>query len=255
MKKKKVKEHENLERWVISYADFMTLLFAFFVVMYAIANQDKAKVKQIKRSIEENFFGSPGKLDLGTGATVHIRDRPSSRGHILNLPAGRRIQREVIKKLSLKEIAHEIEESIAYQLQTTDLKDRIEFVYDYRGLVIRMVGNHLFLPGRADVQRENLPLIDKIAKVIKKTDRFIRVEGHTDSIPIAEGGRFPTNWELSSSRASWITRYMIAKYQISPYRFSAGGYAGGQPVASNDTAEGRAQNRRIEIIVTNLRKD
>lgn len=250
--KKKHPEHVNLERWLVSYADFITLLFAFFVVMYSIANQDKAKIKQITESIEKSFFGPSGKLDLGTGDKVNaLSTNTSVMGQVLDQPMGRTNALPQSNPEFVK-IAERIEESLAYQLQTTDLKDTLQIVYDDRGLVVRFSANRLFDPGVEAVRVQYLPLLDKIGKIIVDNDRLIRIEGHTDATPPPPNGKFPTNWELSSARAAWIVRYLKAKWKIPTSRLSAAGFADGQPIASNKTEDGREKNRRVEIVVTNI---
>ncbi len=251
--RRKKEEHINLERWVISYADFITLLFAFFVVMYAIANQDKSKIKKIVTSIQRNFFGPPGKLDLGVGSAVRVRDRYSLRGRIMDLPMGK-MNAEPVDNRELENLARSIEDSIALQMQTTDLKDIFELVYEDNGLVIRLVANDLFYPGKAEIKRKYLVLINQVSQLLSKTDYVVHVEGHTDSTPVLKNSRYPSNWELSGARAAWIVRYIIARYKFPASRISAGGYANGHPIASNKTPAGRQRNRRIEIVITKLVK-
>lgn len=251
--KKKHPEHVNLERWLVSYADFITLLFAFFVVMYAMANQDKAKIKQIAESIRKATQPAASMMDLGSGSQVSSFENPtSSMGTVIDNPAGR-VNAKPDNDPELQKIAARIEESIAYQLQTTDLKDILKLIYDDRGLVIRFSANKLFKAGQANVDKEYLPVIDKIAGVIASGTRVIRVEGHTDDQPLPQDSKFDTNWELSTARATWIVRYMKAKFNIPTNRLSAAGYAEGQPLSTNKTEEGRALNRRVEIVVTNLK--
>ncbi len=251
--KKKHPEHVNLERWLVSYADFITLLFAFFVVMYSIANQDKAKIKQITEAIERSFMGPSSKLDLGTGKEVNVMTNPASiRGQVIDQPMGNN-NADPFRTPELVKIATQIEESLSYQLQTTDLKDNFQLIYDERGLVVRISANKLFAPGAVGVKMEYLPLVDKIGNIISGTDRLVRVEGHTDNTPPPAGSKYDTNWELSTGRAAWVIRYLKTKFSMPNSRFSAAGYADGQPIASNKTEEGRARNRRLEIVVTNVR--
>lgn len=251
--KKKHPEHVNLERWLVSYADFITLLFAFFVVMYSIANQDKAKIKQITESIERTFRGPSTMLDMGSGSAVNVMSNPASDlGVIISLETGRSNTKPELSP-ELAEIAQQIEESLAYQLQTTDLKDVIQLVHDDRGLVVRFSANKLFKPGSDAVEKQYLPLIDKIGKILASGNRLVRVEGHTDNSPLPKDGKFDTNWELSTARAVWIVRYLRARFDISTSRLSAAGFADGQPVAKNESEEGRAMNRRVEIVITNLK--
>ena len=251
--KKKHPEHVNLERWLVSYADFITLLFAFFVVMYSIANQDKAKIKQITEAIERTFRGPSTMMDMGSGSAVNVFSNPGSDyGQIIDTTAGRSNTRPEMTP-DLQEIAERVEESLSYQLQTTDLRDTVRVIHDDRGLVIRFSANKLFRPGRDDVEKAYLPIIDKIAGVVSNTDRVIRVEGHTDDSAVPKDSRFETNWDLSTARAIWIVRYLKAKFNFPTGRLSAAGFADGQPVAKNDSEEGRSMNRRVEIVVTNLR--
>lgn len=251
--KKKHPEHVNLERWLVSYADFITLLFAFFVVMYSIANQDKAKIKQITEAIERTFRGPSTMLDLGSGASVSAFSNPATDlGQVIDATIGR-TNAIPEQNPELQKIAERIEESISYQLQTTDLKDTLKIIYDDRGLVVRFSANKLFQPGEATVDKKYYPLLQKIAEIVASTNRLVRVEGHTDNSVLPEGGKFETNWELSSARASWIVRYIRAKTNIPVGRLAAAGFADGQPLAFNDTEEGRSKNRRVEIVITNLK--
>ncbi len=251
--KKKHPEHVNLERWLVSYADFITLLFAFFVVMYSIANQDKAKIKQITEAIERTFRGPSTMIDLGSGNKVNVMSNPASDyGQILTTDTGRSNARPEPSP-ELEDLTKRIEESLSYQLQTTDLKDTIKIVHDDRGLVIRFSANKLFKPGSAAVEKQYLPLLDKIGKIVAPSARLIRVEGHTDDSPLPKEGKFDTNWELSAARAIWIVRYFRARFEIPTARLSAAAFADGQPISKNDTEEGKAMNRRVEIVVTNLK--
>jgi chemotaxis protein MotB len=250
--KKKHPEHVNLERWLVSYADFITLLFAFFVVMYSIANQDKQKIKQITEAISRTFNGPSTMMDMGSGAAVTPFSNPATdMGQVIDNPAGRTNAKPEMAP-ELQKIAARVEESLSYQLQTTDLKDNLKLVYDDRGLVIRFSANKLFKPGQANVEKAYLPVIDKIATILQDGKRVIRVEGHTDNAPLPADSKFETNWELSTARAIWIVRYMRAKFGIPTSRLSAAGFAEGQPLANNQTEDGRAINRRVEIVVTNL---
>jgi chemotaxis protein MotB len=253
--KKKHPEHVNLERWLVSYADFITLLFAFFVVMYAMANQDKAKVKQITDAIERTFRGPSTMMDIGSGKEVNVFSNPGTPyGQVLDTTTGRSNAKPEINP-ELAKIAERIEESLSYQLQTMDLKDMIRLVHDDRGMVIRFSANKLFKPGSESVDKKYYPLLDKIGEIIAPSHRIVRVEGHTDNSPLPKDSRFETLWDLSTARATWIVRYFRAspRFQIPTARLSAAGYADGHPLASNDTEEGKAMNRRVEIVVTNLK--
>ncbi|MGZ3692697.1 MAG: flagellar motor protein MotB [Bdellovibrionota bacterium] len=249
--KKKHPEHVNLERWLVSYADFITLLFAFFVVMYSIANQDKAKIKQITEAIERTFRGPSTMIDAGQGNQVNVFSNPGSDyAQVIDTTVGRsNVTPEFTPEL--QKIAERVEESLSYQLTTTDLKDTVQIIHDDRGLVIRFSASKIFRPLSDVVEKPYWPLLDKIATIVQTSDRVIRVEGHTDNLALPKNERFDTNWELSTARAIWIVRYLRAKFSIPIGRLSAAGFADGQPLAKNDTEEGRALNRRVEIVITN----
>ena len=192
-------------------------------------------------------------IDLGTGNKVNVMSNPASDyGQILTTETGRSNARPESNP-ELTDMAKRIEESIAYQLQTTDLKDTLKIIHDDRGLVIRFSANKLFKPGSDAVEKLYLPLLDKIGKIVAPSDRIIRVEGHTDDSPLPKEGKFDTNWELSAARAIWIVRYLRARFEIPTGRLSAAGFADGQPLAKNDSEEGKAMNRRVEIVVTDLK--
>ena len=197
-------------------------------------------------------MGPASKTDLGSGTNIStFSSRTSPMGLLLDQPVG---YNNALPKPNpeLERIAQRIEESLSYQLQNTDLKDHLRLIYDDRGLIIRFSAGELFEPGSADVKTKHLPTIDAIGNIIADGQRLLRVEGHTDSSPITNNPKFDTNWELSSARAAWIVRYLKAKWKIPSSRLAAAGYADGQPVASNKTEEGRARNRRVEIVVTNV---
>lgn len=249
--KKKHPEHVNLERWLVSYADFITLLFAFFVVMYSIANQDKAKIKQITEAIERTFRGPSTMIDMGQGNQINVFSNPGSEyAQVLDNTVGRSNTAPEFTP-ELAKIAERVEESLSYQLTTTDLRDTVKIIHDDRGLVIRFSASKIFRPLSDAVEKPYWPLLDKIAAIVQTSDRVIRVEGHTDNQALPKNDRFETNWELSTARAIWIVRYMRAKFNIPIGRLSAAGFADGQPLMKNDTEEGRAINRRVEIVITN----
>ena len=192
-------------------------------------------------------------LDMGSGKYVNVMSNPASDyGQILTTETGRSNTRPESSP-ELDELTRRIEESLAYQLQSTDLKDTLQIIHDDRGLVIRFSANKLFKPGSDSVEKQYLPLLDKIGKIIAPTQRLIRVEGHTDDSPLPKDGKFDTNWELSSHRAIWIVRYLRARFEMPTGRLSAAGFADGNPIARNDTEEGRSMNRRVEIVVTHLK--
>ena len=227
-KKHKHEEHENHERWLVSYADFITLLFAFFVVMYSISSVNEGKFRVVAQSIVEalnpliNMSASP------------LTFQPESRGGPTSTRAIS-IDMALYKKLSEK-------------IMATDTTGRVKVEQGERGVVVSMKDTMLFQPGQAVVLPEARAMLIPMATVLRDFPHQIRIEGHTDNVPI-HTKEFPTNWELSAARALNITRFLAEGGHLPPERLAASGYAEFHPVASNDTPEGRSQNRRVELVL------
>lgn len=238
-RKKKPPEHENLERWLVSYADFMTLLFATFVVLYALSQIDASDFSKLeealKRAFESNIFegqeqileGSDSLLDGSQGATTPIM---------------------------LEYLSPKYEETAYQEIKDTIDKMKIQGLeanIDERGLVIKLADNlAAFKPGSAEINPDAISYLNTVANVIKQhfAIHLIRVEGHTDSDPISNQ-LYPTNWELSTARASSIVRYFIDKHGYNPNIFIASGHADTVPIAKGNSNKDKQKNRRVEIVV------
>jgi chemotaxis protein MotB len=250
---KKHPEHVNLERWLVSYADFITLLFAFFVILYATSKADAQKFKAVADSIKVAFDSEMvDQAGKSSGKTiVGLDDNIEKGGVVINMPNGRmNIKNEDNEEL--KKIADVLEESMSFELGATDYAEKMQIKYEDRGVVVRMSAKDFFSGGDSEVKGEGLVLLDQMAKILKGTKRRIRIEGHTDDLK-SNSAKYPSNWELSTARAAWIVRYLIFKHDFDPKLLEAAGYAEFHPVASNDNEKGRSKNRRVEIVV--LSKD
>jgi chemotaxis protein MotB len=243
MARKKAHEpHQNHERWLVSYADFITLLFAFFVVMYSISQVDAKKLGRLVHSMVSAF--SSGVFDAGNPvATIS----PGSAAGI-----DHKVPLESIRPVLTPEVTEfaKIEESLSEGLGGEQALDRVSFYQDRRGLVISLAETGFFDSGSAEIREDSLKVLDIIVEALKTTSGHIRVEGHTDNIPI-RNARFFSNWELSTARATSVIYYLIGKHTFPPQKLSASGYSEYHPVASNDSAQGRARNRRVDIVVLN----
>jgi len=246
---KKHPEHVNLERWLVSYADFITLLFAFFVVMYAISQSDIQKLKSVSESIKAAFSGEFVDQDGKSGGkTLNQFDQNiSAGGVVMDMPVGQTNIR-VLDHSELKKLADILEESVSFELGVSNFGEKLQIFYDDRGVVVRLSAKDFYEAGDAVVKNEALPILDQIAKILSKVDRKIRVEGHTDNQKVISE-YYPSNWELSTARSAWMVRYLIHKFDFNPQKLEASGLAQYHPVASNDTTAGQARNRRVEIIV------
>jgi chemotaxis protein MotB len=248
-------EHENEERWLLTYADMITLLMALFMVLFSISSVNISKYKSLQQSLQDAFSGRILKggssvLDSGssgkspnneaTPAIAPIKPQVGQTSRNNNTAKENREFQQIKAQID----AYARKHGLSKQLQTAIVR---------RGLVVRLLTDQVvFDPGQAVLKPPALPLLTGVGHAlnIDKTHP-IMVEGHTDNVPIA-GSQFPSNWELSTARASVVVRFLIST-GIDKYRLGAAGYANLYPVASNSTASGRSKNRRVEIVL--LRQD
>jgi chemotaxis protein MotB len=229
---------------MVSYADFITLLFAFFVVLYAFAKADQKKQMQVSMAIDSAFQSlgifpdATRKSAKGTGGGVDPAAIP------MNIVMGEDVLSPARVKDDLNNIHRELEQRLSNQVATHTVS--IQMGRD--GLVISLREAGFFSSGSATPKPETLPTLRQIAAALGRTPYDLRIEGHTDNIPI-HTAEFDSNWELSSARATRIARLFLDMKAISPERISAAGYAEFHPVASNATADGRAENRRVDLVV------
>jgi len=226
-------EHDNLERWLLTYADLITLLLAFFIMMYTFSKQDAQKYNEVSSHLKTIFSGGSG-----------IAQKGKTLG---KLPLGSQMQTgsepgiEEKLKNEFREISNQ-----------NGLKNNIFIFTDARGVVVRIMDKAFYDEGKADLKQGAKNALDKIIPIVKDLKNNIRIEGHTDNTPISKG-EFKSNWELSVRRATEVVRYIVEKGPIPPERVSATGYAEYRPVINNDTAENKALNRRVEIIIENTK--
>jgi len=233
MKKKKCPE-EVSEKWAIPYADFLTLLLCLFIALFAMAQAGKQAAMEYAQAFAKAF--GMRLVPFQESLPKQILPEPVLK-RAEPTEKGKRIQRQL----------QELQE----MLKKLGLEGEFKIAYEAIGIRLILQEKLLFDPGSADIKPEMRPVLDKIYDIIKDLPNPVEVEGHTDNIPISTE-RFPSNWELSGARASSIVRYFISR-GINPERLKASGYADTRPLVSNSTPEGRAQNRRVEIVILNIR--
>ena len=245
-RRKKHPVHENHERWLVSYADFITLLFAFFVVMFASSQSDKGKASQISESVkqalrEDQFISVMAGI---LGGTVDDRGKGNAQmrgpGGVQKAAAEQRDSGVAELLPAVKQLSEDLKKEIA--------EGKLQVSLETRGLVVSLRQAAFFPSGDDHIALEAYDAIRKMADVVIKLPNPVRLEGHTDSRPI-NTPRFKSNWELSSGRAISMLVLLTEKYRLDPKRFSIGGYADTVPVASNDTEEGRGLNRRVDVVL------
>lgn len=244
MSRKKKHEHVNHERWLVSYADFITLLFAFFVVLFASSQSDKKKQQQVAAAMNQAFsqmalfepHSRTPPLSEG-GAAVNARPQPIALPNV-STAAGEGDQRERLRQRVQKMVEEQI---VRGRLEVGDVAVR---VVD-EGVALSLHEGGFFDSGSADLRSSSRGALSAIAAEIPVGS--IRVEGHTDNQPI-HSTLYASNWELSSARASTIARFLLDHSALDPHQVAVAGYAEFHPVVSNASAEGRAQNRRVDIV-------
>ena len=214
------REHENVDRWVVSYADFITLLFAFFTVMYAVSRVDSGKLRVFVGSTRAAF----GPRDAAPGKPVIDGIAPA-------LPGMEELRRDAVRIIG-----------------TAGASGAVSVLPDPRGIVLSMGEQVLFEAGRAEVKASSADALAAVAAVLRKARCDAVVEGHTDSLSISNA-RYASNWELSTARATAALARLLGDHGVPPERLSAAGYAEFRPVATNATPEGRARNRRVDIVL------
>jgi len=239
-----------MERWLVSYADFITLLFAFFVTMYAISRVDEQKLGSAVESLQR-ALGSliPAQISQRDAGAFSPNSTPFNVS-IITVPE---FQPKTAERESFEKLAQEIQNEVEKVFQGLGKNiappaSQIKYIIDKRGLVIRVPESFFFNSGDASPRQEFIPVLNALAKSLEKIPNHIRIEGHTDSVPI-NTSQFPSNWELSTARATAIVRYLLAYHDFKPGRISATGYAEFRPIAPNTAPEGRMQNRRVDVVI------
>jgi chemotaxis protein MotB len=248
-------EHVNHEAWVIPYADMLTLLMALFLMLFAISSVDLAKFEKLAAGLSAEFGGSsegvldggPSVLD-GIGPSPILEVDPEAR----LVAAEAALQREERQREAVaEEQGHldAIEAHVVGYVAGVGLADAVSVRRETRGLIVTIVADQVvFDPGQATVRAEGAAILREVATAVRDLPNRLVIEGHTDAVPISNA-HFRSNWELSTARATEVLRYLVDEVGLDPHRVAAAGYGEQRPMDTNDTAEGRSRNRRVEIAV------
>lgn len=251
-RKKKPKAHVNHERWLVSYADFITLLFAFFVVLYASSQADKKKAAQVEASIKGAFQ----QLGVFTGSATEDVGIPGSPGilrpELTDAPIKLVKVASATEKnaalagfgVDVDELRHELETALGDEIRKHEIQMRVT----PEGLVVSLREVGFFNSGRSELLQKGHATLTRIAAILGGHGFEIRVEGHTDNVPV-HNSRFKSNWDLSTARATTVVSLLIEHHKFDPSLVSAAGYSKYRPVESNNSAAGRAANRRVDLVV------
>lgn len=243
MRRKKPEQPENHERWLVSYADFITLLFAFFVVMFASSQADKGRADKVSASVKKALEGKSVQATVASilGGTVSDTGKGNAQ---MKGPGGYKIPKPETAALeeSMKVLNRELKDEIKKGSMVVSMQQR--------GLTISFSQTALFPSGGDVIALESRESLEKVSRAMRKIPNPVRLEGHTDSRPI-HTARFQSNWELSAARSIALLTILTDEFGVDRERISIAGYADTAPVADNDTDDGRARNRRVDIVILN----
>lgn len=226
LKKKPENPPPGAPLWMTSYGDMVTQILIFFVMLFTFSSIDAARFRELAISLQSAFKGGTGILTGGQSITVETLG--PTRANLVQLT----------------EAMHQIMNIV----EASGLKGAVETSVNERGLVISIKDSTFFDLGKADLKPKSKQILNSIGKALKKLPNQIRIEGHTDNLPI-NTPQFPSNWELSTARATTVLRYLVENVGLSPEKMSAVGYGEFRPLFPNDTEEHRARNRRVDIVV------
>lgn len=223
--------------WLATYSDLVTLLFAFFVLLFAMSSVEEEKFEQLKKTLQE-AVGKQNVPEAGTREGLSMRDvEAESQPDAVDELGG------MIQKQKQDELVSEIKEFIL----VNDLGGKVSVTNSDKGAVITLSDMLLFMPGDAEIISEGENIMEKLTKILAQFRYKVRIVGHTDNVPVSKGNKYKDNWELSAARACDVVDILIRE-GVDPIFLTASGRASVEPIASNDTPEGRARNRRVEII-------
>ena len=237
-------EHENHERWLVSYADFITLLFAFFVVLYATSRVDNKKMVQVVQSIK---FAMHFKGTGGIEVQNLFEGPPTEGGRCVPSIRGTEQHARTKQHEQVEQLRKRIERRLRRFLQTRP-ETYVQMDVDHDRMTVRLSASHFFDPNQAAIRPEMIPVMDVIAAEMVAIGLPIRIEGHTDESRL-DSARYRDNWDLSSSRAAAVASYVQHAHNINGKLLGAAGYGSTRPLGDNSTAAGREANRRVEMVI------
>ncbi|WP_260293487.1 flagellar motor protein MotD [Sedimenticola hydrogenitrophicus] len=253
-RRRRHEEHDNHERWLVSYADFITLLFAFFVVMYSISSVNDGKYRVLSNTLTEAFVSPVRSADpIQVGDEVRTLEPQMGdpvvpeRNQPQTLPSDPLSERGEDGSLMESRTLEAVENELARALLEYADQGLVNVSRTDRGVEVEMKSSMLFESGSARLSREALKALRNVILIVKPLPNMINVEGHTDNVPISTIS-FPSNWELSAARAASVVHY-FAKLGVASERMAAIGYGEFRPLSSNTTAEGRKDNRRVNLLI------
>jgi len=220
---------EGAPAWMATFADMATLLMTFFVLLLSFSNMDVVKFRSMLGSVKDAF---------GT-----VTENPGDFEERSSTPVSIQLSEKESSMIDMLEMGDKVKQAI----EDHDLEGEAEVSTDENGVTLKITGKLMFDAGSAQIKEESKPFLDSISKIIDENNYPVAIEGHTDNIPMTSSPLYPSNWELSSARATAVLRYLVEEKGIPAKRLMAVGYADTRPLVPNDTPENRAKNRRVEF--------
>ncbi|MCZ8536925.1 flagellar motor protein MotB [Paenisporosarcina quisquiliarum] len=254
LKRKKKHEDHVDESWLIPYADVLTLLLALFIVLFAASEVDSKKFKEIAESFNNELQGGTGILDEEAAIEIMTDTSKISKLDENEPPKEEKTEAQLAREQDMKELG-ELQEKIEVYIKDKGLSTKLETALTGKGLVLKIKEGVLYPSGSADINEVSRTIAVEISNLlVTDPPRNIFIDGHTDNIP-ANSKEFPSNWELSAARAINFMKILLENKQLDPKVFSATGYGEYHPVTTNDTPEGRAENRRVEVLISPYKQE
>ncbi|MBB6671440.1 OmpA/MotB family protein [Cohnella nanjingensis] len=244
--KRKSGAHDNSERWLITYADLITLLMIFFVILYAMSQVDVKKYDTLAQSLQLQFRQADSVIELGTGVNGGI---DAAKYRTPSPSAEPTPERAEVKIQAHEQQLQDLLKVIRAYVKDNRLETQVFVADTPKGIAIRLSDRFLFDLGKADLKSDALPVLAKLSSLFGNLRNTISIQGHTDNLPLQDGAVYKDNWGLSAGRALSVLRYFVDVEKLDEGVFEIAGYADTQPIAPNDTEANRQKNRRVEILV------
>ena len=248
----KPQEEPGSPLWMLTYGDMVTQLLAFFVLLFTFSSVDVQRFQEVMSAIQHSFMGRSGIL-MGTVEPVPAEGQHLDVAQVLEQLSEQMDEREAAVLGMLHDLEETYEKVKAF-LQSAGLEDDIQLRLEERGIILELPERILFDSGQAVIKQEFLPTLDILVGLLVELPNQIIVEGHTDNVPI-KTYLYQSNWELSVARSVSVARYLVEERGINPRRMVATGYGEHHPIDTNETAEGRANNRRVTLVISILKLD
>lgn len=250
-KNRKHEDHENHERWLITYADLITLLLVFFIIMYSMSKVDVEKYATLAQSLHHQFKKADSLVPLNSGIIGRADPGKGEEGpeKQLQLPKTPEEQQKNPEQQRREQELQDLMAKVNQYIAENNLQAQVSVHDQLRGVVIKLNDLVLFDLGKADLKPTSQPILQKLASLFPTLNTKISIEGHTDNLPLATGSLYKDNWGLSQARSLSVLRYFTNSAGLDNHLFVSAAYADTVPVAPNDSDENRAKNRRVEIVV------